>query len=216
MMWLNIILIIFVIIIIWFWYIQIRKIDVKKINLKFLPLNLKTGDLILFKACDNLNSTVIFNYFTHIGIVVIDPILTKNEPYLFEAASVKNNNGIRFTPLKKRLERYIGFTYYKPLSKKITNIMKLKLINFINYALNNMYYNHNIIVSSIYKKIMNIKCDNSTNCGEIIFLCLINMGLLNENLWFSRKLHYLKWMCNIKKMNYNYKYLNLIEINKKY
>ena len=94
--------------------------------------------------------------------------------------------------------------------------MKLKLINFINYALNNMYYNHNIIVSSIYKKIMNIKCDNSTNCGEIIFLCLINMGLLNENLWFSRKLHYLKWMCNIKKMNYNYKYLNLIEINKKY
>ena len=43
---------------------------------------LKTGDLILFKSTDNLHSLLFGNYFTHVGMVIVDEILTNNEPYI--------------------------------------------------------------------------------------------------------------------------------------
>ena len=198
-----------------------------RINRSKSPL--KTGDLILFKSTDNINSFRFGNYFTHIGMVVVDKILTNNIPCIFESCPSKNMNiphnrpdtwnakfsrGILLIPLKERLKKYRGYIYYKPLLKPITDIMNISLINFIFYALNNMEYNYNIISSSLKKITMGEKCNNKTNCGELIFLALIQMGLLNNRLWDQKVVHYLKWMCDITKLNNFYNYKPIIEITK--
>ena len=104
---------------------------------------LKTGDLILFKSTDNLHSFKLGNYFTHVGMVIVDEILTNNEPYIFEACNtkyseiphdredkwnLKYSKGILFHPLDERLKRYRGYIYYKPLSESITIKMDLYFV----------------------------------------------------------------------------------------
>ncbi len=181
---------------------------------------LKTGDIILFKSLNNLNSVFMFNYCTHVGIVVKDPILTNNEPYILEASGVKDlkwekprtKRGIYFMPLKRRVGGYLGWVFHKPISKPITADMRLKMINFVFYALKNMSYDYNPVGSCFRKKFTGEKCGNRTNCGELVFLSLINMGLLNSQLWNKAVFHHLRWMTNIKKLNNGYKYLDICEI----
>lgn len=241
---LNIILII---IIIWYSYMELIKFECKnKIYMeKLLDRNfktsnvaynintkntiLKTGDIILFKSIDNINSSLLINHFTHIGLVIVDKVLTNNEPYIFEAcATLKMNipynrpntwntkfdKGILFHPLYERLKKYNGYTYYKPLSKALTYSMKISLINFIFYALNNMEYNYNIVHSIFQNVIIGKKCNNETNCGELVFLSLINAGLLDNRLWHKRTIHYLKWMSNIINLKNLYNYKPIVEIVK--
>ena len=189
---------------------------------------LKTGDLILFKSTDSINSFKFFNYFTHIGIVVIDKILTNNEPYLFEACPTKNmeipenrldtniakySTGILLNPLKERLLKYRGYIYYKPLSNSITFIMKINFIDFIFYALNHMKYDYNYI-NNIKKKILyGNTCNDKTNCGELVFLSLIKIGLIDYDFYNKKIYHYLKWTCDITKLK-KYEYNPIIEIIK--
>ena len=190
---------------------------------------LKTGDIILFKSTDNLHSLIFGNYFTHIGMVIVDEILTNNKPYIFEAFNnkyseiphdredewnIKYSKGILFHPLDERLKRYRGYLYYKPLSKSITIKMHLKLINFVFYALNNMKYNKKIIKSILRKLFIKEKCNNLTNCGELIFLSLIHVNLIDNSLWNHNILHYLKWVCDLKRLKNSYVYNPIIEIVK--
>ena len=221
---------ILIVIIMWIWYMHMIKPTCNIISLEdlFDPLltNLKSGDLILFKSLNNLNSIYMCNYFTHIGMVIIDPILTNNQPYIFEASGTStmkwkgrddvsdNIKSIFLSPLKERMKRYLGYVYYKPLSHSITKEMHYKLLNFIFYAMKYMSYNYNILGGCIKKKFMNEKCGNKTNCGELIFLCLINMGLLNTKYWCKSIFHYLKWMCNIKNLTQGYNYNKTYEIKK--
>ena len=241
-----------IIVIIWFWYMEIHQLTcVNKIYMETL-LNsnkfLKTGDIILFKATDTHYSIPMFNYFTHVGIVVIDKILTNNEPYIFEAVPIekmdisrnrlntwnmKLDKGILFAPLNERLKRYRGYTYYKSLNKEVSLEDRISLINFIFYALNNMEYDYNVIQSGIRKTVLSERCNTKTNCGEIVFLSLIHMNLLDHKIWcdricpirsetsigdlFYRKIcvmHYLKWMCNITKLNNGYMYRPIVNIVK--
>lgn len=211
-----------VISIIWFWYMQIREIKCDEIYLEELleKKQLKTGDLILFKAQNNLYATPMFNHFTHIGMVIVDPVLNNNEPYIFEAKGVRNikiikqrhTRGILFTPLKGVIEKYKGRVYYKSLSANINTDMHMKLVNFLFHALKNMKYEYNSPGSSLRKKLLGERCGNETNCGELIFLCLVNMGLLSINHWNMQVFHYLKWMCYIKKLKKNYKYLDIKKV----
>ena len=190
---------------------------------------LKTGDLILFKSTDNLHSFKLGNYFTHVGMVIVDEILTNNKPYIFEACNtkyseiphdiedewnLKYSKGILFHPVDERLKRYRGYLYYKPLSESITIKMHLKLINFIFYALNNMEYNKKTIEFTLRKLITHEKCNNLTNCAEIIFLSLIHSNLIDNSLWNNNILHYLKWVCNLKRLKNSYKYNPIVEIVK--
>ena len=226
----NILLCVYTIIILWVCHLLEKDTSYKKINLNklFVLKRFKTGDLILFKSTDNLNSLYEFSYFTHIGIIIIDPTLTNNEPFIFEAACMNgkrnnkgiNHNGICLSSLKNRIEKYQGYVYYKKLSKNITSDMHLKLINFIFYAYKNMSYNYNLIGSAFCKRFTKSKCNNKTNCAELIFLSLINMGLLDRKLWNQSIFHYLKYMTNLKTLNsingiknVNYYYLKPIELS---
>ena len=152
-MYLESFTIILIIIIIYYIYMELCEMKCEdKIYMEKLLNNniLKTGDLILFKSTDNSHSFLLGNYFTHVGMVIVDEILTNNEPYIFEACNtkyseiphdredkwnLKYSKGILFHPLDERLKRYRGYLYYKPLSESITIKMHLKLINFIFYAL---------------------------------------------------------------------------------
>ena len=225
-----------IIIILGFWYTHIKKPYYSSVYLEELYLNgscgdldesckVKTGDLILFKAMDNLHSTIIGNYFTHVGIIIIDDKLTNGKPYIFEATGVrklqlrqdKSKRGIYCTSLLERLKRFRGYIYLKSLDNPILPMMHNNLLNFIYYALDNMDYEYNITRSCV-RKLLGDTCSDNTNCGELVFLSLINMDLLSEKHWKSpitpRNLHHLRWMCNIQKLNNEYKYNDIIEIIK--
>jgi hypothetical protein len=212
-----------------FWYVHVKKAYYSSIYLEELLLEtnckVKTGDLVLFKAMDNLYSTVIGSYFTHIGIIIIDDKLTGGVPFIFEAMGVrkfqlrqdKSKRGIYCTPLLERLKRFNGITYLKQLDNNILPMMHNNLLNFIYYALDNMDYEYNIL-QSFTRKLLGEKCSDNTNCGELVFLSLVNMDLLVEKQWLSpiklNKLHHLRWMCTIKNLNNQYKYNDIIEIIK--
>ena len=196
-------------------------IFLEDLNLDSGKCMVKTGDMILFKATDNLHSVVIGNYFTHIGIVIIDDKLTNGEPYIFEATGIrksplhsdKSKRGIYCTPLLERLKRYKGYTYLKPLNNTVLPMMQNNLLNFIYYALDNMDYEYSAMLSCV-NKLLGEACSDNTNCGELVFLSLINMDLLNEKYWSSpvklSNLHHLRWMCNVKDLNNDYKYKNIL------
>lgn len=215
----------------WFWYMELHKIKCSSsIDINSLVNSdiLKTGDLILFKGTNPL-CWYICNRYSHIGMVVKDKVFTDDKPYIFEAAPLKNmcigsldfdkkwntnDKGILFTPLEDRLNRYNGYTFYKPLSKPLLYHMTINLINFILYALNNMEYNYNIFLSVLRKAVLQERCNNRTNCGEIIFLALIHCGLLDVSSWDSNILHHLKYVCNKTSLLYDYKYGTISNINK--
>lgn len=230
-------------IIIWFWYMEICpfKCDNKIYaeNLLYDKNNkLKTGDLILFKSTDSRNSIRLCNYFTHIGMVIVDEVLTNNIPYIFEAAptkhmeisdkrknmwNVKLDRGILLTSLEERLKKYRGHMFYKELSHSVSHDNSLNLINFIFYALKNMEYDYDIFLSGARKTFCGERCNNKTNCGEIIFLCLMHMELISSDMWYNKTCpgvatfyiaHYLKWICNITELNDKYTYKPIVKIIK--
>lgn len=178
--------------------------------------NFKTGDLILFKAYDNINNIFTGCYYGHIGIVyVID-----NIPYLFEAAGTRgmflrsdhNKSGIFLQLLIPRIQKYKGKVFWKRLNNAVPKHLQDNFSNFINYAKQNMYYRYNVISSSIERKILNMPCSNGTNCGELVFLSLIKLKLLNIKKYYTFKFHYLKWMCNIIHLDGNNNYLPPVQI----
>lgn len=179
----------------------------------------KTGDLILFHALDNINPIFMGNYYGHIGVVYVDPDDPYKTPYLFEAASARtmpllyhhNKRGIFLSPLSNRLRKYKGYIFYKELSAPLDKQTEKDFVNFINYANNNMYYEYNVIRNGIKKGTFEPP-GNNTNCGEIAFLSLIKLGLLSMNNYTKKIFHHLKWMCNIKKLDNGYSYLDPLYI----
>lgn len=179
---------------------------------------LKTGDIILFKAANNFNSIFIGCYFGHIGIVYIDPDDEQKIPYLFEATGIEgshfreyhNQNGVFLTPLKERISKYKGRCWLKPLNRTLSENQIRDFRVFIDYCLYNMEYNKKVIVSSVQKFFGVNKCNKGTNCGEIVFLSLIKLGLLNMCEYDKPRGHYLRWMTNITKCENQYAYSNTI------
>lgn len=185
-------------IIIYIYYIQFAIPVYPKIQLEELIKHVKTGDMILFKASNNFNSVKIGCRYTHIAMVYI-PNGENTKPLLFEANRTdgmnllehQNHKGIFVSPMLERLQKYKGYLYYRPINKKLTNIMVSEMEIFIKYCINNMYYDTNLLQSALRNKFGKKRCDHGTNCGEILFLTLIKMGLIPISQYDMPKLHYL-------------------------
>lgn len=171
-------------------------------NVKF-----KTGDLIFFKACDNIKSIPVHDYYTHVGIVVE----FNRKLYLFEAQNTevhripRDPRGIHVAPLLERITRYRGYSYVRFLNKELEPERKEYLYQFVDYALNNMWYTNSLEFNNIKKWLGLTKCGNNTDCSQLVFLSLIKMGLisieeysipiLNHVIYLSKKYNLLDGFC---------------------
>lgn len=214
--------IVLTILIIWIYTMQYSDISVPKIfsDELFESNLLKTGDIILFKAYNNFNSIFHGSYFGHMGIVYIDPSDPKQVPYIFEANGVErlplmphhSKRGIYFTPLRDRMKKYKGRCFYKELSKPLSYATIVAFKEFIDYCLDKFEYDHAVIASG-FKKYFGIKrCDSKTDCGQIVFLSLIKLGLLPIEEYDVPRLHHLKYVCGLKDLANDYYYRDLVEI----
>ena len=197
--WLIIIFIIYV------YIIQYSRGNYEKVFLDELLASglIKTGDMILFKASNNFNSIYMGSYFGHMGVVV----MYDGVPYLFEANGVEhmplkphhNKNGIFLTPLKERLQKYKGRTFIKRLGKPIDKKTIDEFKGFIQVCLKKMHYEL-AVVKSWFKKITGVeKCRFNTNCGELVFLSLIKLGIIDLAEYDKRpRFHHLSDMANFK------------------
>jgi len=165
----------------------------------------KTGDIILFHGLDNINS-LILGYYSHIGLVYVDD--NTKQKYLFEAFNPKrmpyfNNfvrSGIAMTPLKERLTTFRGYCFYKELVDPIKKKSDINNLNtFINYAKRNMFYNPNVLSCGIKRILCNTPLTNATNCAELIYICLIKLGLLSQNKIKKNNFHHLYYLSNLTK-----------------
>ena len=213
-------LVMIVICITWSWYMLANPPDLD--HVKFNTTVFKTGDLILFHAYDNINPVFIGSYWGHVGIVYIDPDDTQCIPYLFEALNINeikccpeyNINGIAFTNLRTRLEKYPGLLAHKPLNVSLQSGIARGFKEFIRYAKNNMYYNSDIF-SNVLKKIQGESFHNGTNCGEITILSLIKLGLLPELQGDQKIIHPLLYITTLETVqNNSYNTSKILDFNK--
>lgn len=211
--------IVIVLIIYYIYCIQYAKLDCSEIFLdEFITSPaLKTGDIILFKAFNHFNSVFIGSYFSHIGVVYI----ANGVPMLFEAANVEemplkshhSRRGIYLTRLADRIKKYKGRCYWKPLNQPLSNSYIAEYQRFIHFALQNMYYDTAVLTDGIKKGLGIEKCGLGTNCGQITFLSLIKLKLLDEKKYNQSIFHHLKWMAEITELdNKGYQYMDLIHI----
>ncbi len=208
--------IIIIILIIWIWYMNYNHPECNEIWIDEVLAKCKTGDIILFKAMDNFNSSKIFCYFTHIGVIYrygsSIEIFEAQSPTNLELYDHEKKNGIYITDLKTRLTRYKGRLYYKPLNLEIQPVLQNAFMEFIQYALNNMYYDNNVIWNGIKKKLFFEKLHEGTNCGELTLLSLIKLGILDPAKYNWKVAHHLYWMANIEVCDNGYYYLPFSKI----
>ena len=205
-----------IIIILWIYSMQFSKINCDKTFLDNIINVVRTGDLILFKGYNNYNSIFHGSYFGHIGIVYVKDSV----PMLFEANGIEytplydhhSKSGIYLTPLKERISKYKGKCYLKSLNTDISSEKIKTFENFVEYALENMYYNYSVLLSGIRKGLGLEKCNYGTNCGELVFLSLITLGLLPIEYYDTSVFHHLKWLCGIYELSNQYYYHDLLEI----
>jgi hypothetical protein len=189
---------------------------VPKVPLPCVLKTLKTGDIILFHATNNVRQPMICSYYGHVGIVWVDPVTSYK--YLFEANGTKNANflegenpnGIYLSLAEDRISRYKGFIYVKSLAHNVTKKQAHGLSEFIQFALKNMYYENNVMGSAVSHFIGN-SCGLGTNCGEITYLSLIKLGMIDPEDYYTPITHYLRYICGLTKVKNNY-YLPLTEI----
>ena len=204
------------------YYVQFYKISTDQVFIEDLIKNkiFKTGDMIIFKAYNNFNSIFTGSYFGHCGIVFIDPLDIKQTPMLFESNGIEsvplkprhNKNGVFLTPLEDRIKKYKGRVFLKSLNYTLPVEIIDDFKNFIQYAVQNMYYDYNVISSGIKKGLGIELCSRGTNCGQLTFLSLIKLNLLPMCDYNTAMFHHLKYVCNITDLNLHYRYLDMIEI----
>lgn len=206
------------ILLIWYVYaLQYSPIGKPKMFLDDVLHKFKTGDIILFKAYDNFNSLMHTSYYGHMGIVYVGE---DNIPMLFEANGIDtmplkdhhSRSGIFFTPVVDRIKKYKGRVCWKRLNHPITTSTASSFREFIDYCLNNMYYDMGVI-SAGFKKYFGFKrCGLGTNCGDIVFLSLIKLGLISIDEYDIPRIHHLKYVVGIESLLDGYSYLDLIEV----
>ena len=206
-----------VLVILWIYYFHYYRMatDIKLFIDDIIP-HVKTGDIICFKAYNNFNSVFIASYFGHIGIIYAPP---GEAPMLFEANGVEHMNlrdyhpqsGMFLTPLADRLRKYKGICYWKPLENPVPKQAEHDFYNFIQYCLKEFHYDIKVFRESFNKGFGVSKCSKNTNCGEITFLSLIKLGLLDITEYEKSCFHYLRYMCNITELKNN-KYVDFIQL----
>lgn len=211
-------IILIILVILWIYFMQFHKIQTEKsIFIDDLIKNnlLKTGDLILFKAYNNFNSIFHGSYFGHIGIIYIKD----GVPMLFEANGVEYMNlknhhskkGVFLSPVLERVNKYKGRCFLKQLDKPLSNTVTAEFEKFINYCLENVEYDYNVISGGISRWLGISKCGKNTDCGQLVFLSLIKLRLINIEEYDVPRLHHLKYVCDLERLENN-SYNSLIEI----
>lgn len=204
-----------VIFILYVYVMQYRKIDCKMRRYHDLQPEMRNGDIILFKAYNNLNVLAHGSYFSHIGMVYhVDGV-----PHLFEAANPEgmhimpyhNKCGIFMSPLYERISKYKGDCFIRHLNKPLNDIHTHQLIRFIYHAITNMYYDKSVIKSG-FSSLFGKPCGKKTNCGQIMYLVLIAMGLLPMKYYRKNILHHLMFVANITDLSDGYEYEKPIKI----
>jgi hypothetical protein len=200
-----------IIVIIWVYYIYLMHPTFGSHQYGELRSKYKTGDIILFHGLDNINPIFIGTYYGHIGIVFIDPDEPNSRPKIFEAFNTstmpffprKCSKGIALSDLEHRLNSYRGYSFYKELVSPIDASIQRGFKEFISYALDNMYYNESVIVNGINKLLLNETLRNGTNCGELVYLSLIKLGVIPRDELFNNRKHHLAWLAGIKHLANN-------------
>jgi len=209
--------IIIVLIVIWIYCMQFHKIQTEhKIFADEIGPLLKTGDLILFKAYNNFNSIFHGSYFGHIGVVVIE----NGVPMLFEANGIErvplmdhhSRRGIFLTPLADRIKKYKGRCFWKPLNLDLPQDVINEFRVFVQECLESFEYDYSVIMGGIRRGLGISRCNSKTDCGQIVFLSLIKLGLIPIKEFDTPRLHHLRYVCSIKELTDPYKYLDLIEV----
>ncbi len=208
-----------VFIIIWIYYLQFHRISTEYRIFADDLLDhtfLKTGDLILFKAYNNFNSIFHGSYFGHVGVVY----MLNDTPMLFEANGIEriplkdhhSKRGVFLTPLIERIKKYKGRCFWKPLNDSINPTVIKDFAEFINYALSHLEYDYSVVTGGVKRWLGISKCGKGTDCGQIAFLSLIKLGLLPYDEYDKPRLHHLKYVCNVEQLQFDYKYLPLVEV----
>ena len=184
---------------------QYYKLEVdKKIFIDDLT-NLKTGDMILFKAYNNFYSIIHGSYFGHVGLVFIDPVDSNKTPMIFEANGIDSiplkehhpRNGIFLTPLADRIKKYKGRCFIKRLKKPLSDIKIKEFKDFIDYAKNNFQYDYCIGKNAFKKRLGYKRCDKNTDCGQLVFLSLICLNLLDIKEYDTPIFNHLLYVNNL-------------------
>ena len=183
------------------------KLDSIDLETLIFKQRFKTGDIILFQSNYEYYEPLVFSHYGHIGIIY----LYENIPYIFEASITSkiitnggyNFNGIYCVPLIERLRRYTGRCIYKELAYSIDKNIGQDFGKFIDYCLTRMAYDPNIYYSAI-KRGFGRHINHKVNCGELVFLSLIQLKLLPNIEYYRNVFHYLRWMCNIRHLHKNY------------
>lgn len=190
--WLTVPLLIYVI------YMQYTHPNVKSMLLEDFPW--KTGDLVLFHAYDNFNAVFVGSYYTHCGMVVIQ----NDIPMLFEANGIEHmtlldhhpKNGIFYSPLIPRLQKYKGKIFVKPCLHNIDEDRIRALQDFIEYAKKNFQYDIRVFINGIKKYLGLKRCDFQTDCGQIVFLAMLCLGILPLEEYNKPIAHHLRYVVN--------------------
>ena len=196
-----------IIIIIWIYYIYLCHPDYNIYEYNEIKHKFKTGDIILFHALDNINPIFIGTYYGHIGIVYYDDDI----PYIFEAFNPETmpfypkeyEKGIILSQLETRIKSYRGYCFYKELEISLDEKCCNELKSFILFALNNMYYDVNVIQNGMNKILFNDTLNTGTNCGELVYLSLIKLGLLPTDYLYYNNKHHLLWLSNLIEVQNN-------------
>lgn len=212
----TIIATILVCVILLFWYMHMTHPVYTEMWLDDVLKLCKTGDLIIFKAQNNLNSLFIGNYYTHVGVVWVP---SDGQPMLFEAAGCKGmalrdpeTNGIFCNLLRPRLLKYKGKCFIKRLNNSVNEYYDHEFSKFIDFCKSNMYYDMSVHQTALNLGLGYSKIGINTNCGELAFLSLIRLGILDPKKYTHSTFHYLKWISNLEKADNGYCYIEPIEI----
>lgn len=179
---------------------------------------LKTGDLILFKAYDNFYPVLHGSYFGHVGIVYFQDGI----PMLFEANGIESTplkvhhskRGVFLTPLCDRIKKYKGRCFWKPLNRPLPDSTVDDFEDFIQYCISNLKYDYSVISGGFERWFGLARCGKGkgTDCGQITFLSLIKLGLLPVKEYDTPRLHHLKYVCELSKLQNNYQFMPLVEV----
>lgn len=151
--------------------------------------NSQTGDLIYFRArgVDILHSIV--SYFTHIGMVLRDPIT--DEVFIVETHAegdtdhmgFQKRSGVNFYDLRERINQYDGNVYYSRLIPSIPDIND-KVRDFIEKCKGVPYDhgNRNHYINTCMLCVPTTRQDmEKMFCSEFVGHTLRDLGLLKED-----------------------------------
>lgn len=201
--------VIVVIILIYIYYVKLAHPNYKKTTWNEIKDKVKSGDLILFSALDSINQIFMGSYYTHIGVVYREtpesiPMFVESfNPYHTPFYPKEFKSGIAIVDLEHRMNTYRGYLFYKELAKPISEDQNRELWEFAKYSKENMEYDENVIENEIMKMILNTPFTLKTNCGQLVTLILIKIGLLGIDHFHNRRKHHLIYTAGLKRVRGN-------------